>query len=196
VIPATDGRIYAWHKDGSFVSGWPRDIIYPLYASPTLGDLDDDGDIEIVAAGYDGKIHIFDASAPYDAGTMMWPKICHDLYNSGLYDGPSKAGAPTDRKKGIPQELVLLGYPSPAHSTVNIRLGIPSTSEATGIRVDVFDVMGRHVKQVHGGALDPGYHELTWDGTDKHSRRVASGIYFVKASRRGDTKSKKIVLVR
>jgi hypothetical protein len=196
VMGGTDDRIYAWNADGSYVNGWPRYIIYPVYATPALGDLDDDGDVEVVVAAYDGRIHVFDGSAAYDVDTMMWPKLCHDLYNSGLYGGPSKAGIPTDKKKTIPEEMVLLGYPSPAFSNVNIRLGIPSTSDGGKVNVDIFDVLGRHVRQVHDGNLEPGYHQLTWDGMDKHSRRVASGIYFIKASRPGETKNRKIVLVR
>lgn len=41
-------RVYAWHSDGSAVSGWPKSTAGDMTASPALGDLDGDGDLEIV----------------------------------------------------------------------------------------------------------------------------------------------------
>jgi hypothetical protein len=127
---------------------------------------------------------------------MEWPKLCHDLFNSGLYNGPSRAGVPGRGDKRIPPELVLSGYPNPAYAAVNIRLGVPSARGSDKVSVDVFDVRGRHVSQVCNTALAPGYHDLEWNGKDKHSKQVASGIYFIQVSLKGESRSRKIVLVR
>ena len=43
--------VYAWHHDGTVVAGWPRTIFVGVEGSPALGDLDKDGDLEIVVAG-------------------------------------------------------------------------------------------------------------------------------------------------
>ncbi len=44
-----DGRwVYAWNPDGSPVSGWPKSTGGDMSAPPALGDLDGDGDLEIV----------------------------------------------------------------------------------------------------------------------------------------------------
>jgi hypothetical protein len=195
IIGSTNGRLYAWHDDGTPVDGWPRNIIYPFYSTPVLGDVEGDGDVDIVISGYDGIVHAYDPSAPYDKDLMDWPKLCHDLFNSGLYDGPSKAGIPGGKKE-IPPELILYGYPSPASASVKLRLGIPSSRESHKVNVDIFDVRGRHVEQVWNESLEPGFHELQWNGSDKYGKRVSSGIYFVKVSRRGESRSSKIVMVR
>jgi hypothetical protein len=195
VVPSVDGRIYAWHKDGSIVRGWPRNLLYPFYATPVLEDLDDDGDLDLVAAGYDGLVHVFDISAAYDKDTMEWPKLCHDLFNSGLYNGPSRAGVPRSGDDRVPATLMLSGYPNPASIAVSVRLGIPSTASQK-VRVDVYDVLGRHVANIHSDDLEPGFHELIWNAHDKHSRRVASGIYFIKVAQGKESLSRKIVLVR
>jgi hypothetical protein len=196
VVGSTDGGIYAWHKDGTPVPGWPRYVIYEFFATGAIGDVDDDGDVEVVIGGYDGMVYAFDISAPYSEDTMEWPKMCHDLYNSCLYDGPSRAGIDPPETDRIPRELVLFGYPNPARSAVSIRLGIPSAAGSERVSVDIFDVRGRHVKQVHEGDLDPGFHEFRWDGEDARDTRVSSGIYFIKVSRSNQSKARKIVLVR
>ena len=41
-------KVYAWNGDGSAMSGWPKSTAGDMPASPGLGDLDGDGDLEIV----------------------------------------------------------------------------------------------------------------------------------------------------
>jgi WD40 repeat protein len=196
VAGCTDGRIYAWHADGTSVNGWPRNVGYEFYGTASLVDMDNDELVEIVIGGYDALIHVFDTEVPYDENSMEWPKLCHDLYNSGCYAGPARAGTRPDPGDGSPLRLSVSGYPNPSRGAVGLRLGIPSSPASEQVSVDVYNVLGRHVKQVHGGRLGPGYHELTWDGKDKGSHRVASGIYFVKVSWRDSDVTRKIVLTR
>jgi flagellar hook assembly protein FlgD len=79
---------------------------------------------------------------------------------------------------------------------VNIRLGIPSTAGLERVGVDVYDVRGRHVRQVHDKALEPGFHQLRWDGKGKFNQRVSSGIYFMQVTWKGNRVSSKVVLMR
>ena len=54
VINSNDGKVYAWHFDGTAVEGWPK-IISPLktdHSSPLLADFDSDELLEIVIVGY------------------------------------------------------------------------------------------------------------------------------------------------
>ena len=41
-------KVYAWNGDGSSLANWPRPTAGNVFASPALGDLDGDGDLEIV----------------------------------------------------------------------------------------------------------------------------------------------------
>jgi len=44
-----DGLVYVFNYDGSYVSGWPVEIPYPgVYSSPAVGDLNLDGEEDIV----------------------------------------------------------------------------------------------------------------------------------------------------
>jgi hypothetical protein len=196
VVGCNNGDIFAWHSDGTPVNGWPRSVEYGFYATSALADLDNDGDLEVVASGYDAQVHVFDCSTPYSDDAMEWPKMNNDLYNSGLYGGPSRAGVTPGDEEVFPAKVSLAGYPNPAVSTVGIRLGIPSTQVNEAFSVDVFDVRGRHLRQIHSGELEPGFHEFHWNGRNKSDAEVSSGIYFVKVSWKRDSLSRKIVMVR
>jgi hypothetical protein len=61
------------------------------------------------------------------------------------------------------------------------------------VSADVYDVRGRRVAQVADQRhLLPGTHSITWDPT----RRVVSGIYFVKLESGGETVSSRVHLAR
>ena len=145
--------------------------------------------------GYDGLVHVFDLSAPYDEDNIEWARHNHDTFNSQLYAGPSKAGIEEDEPGRMPATFVLMAYPSPAVSHVTVRFGVPSTSSGE-YRVDVFDVRGRLVRNLVDGKLDAGYHNAGWDCDDSSGRKVSSGIYFVKVSGQNANLTKKMVVVR
>ncbi len=68
------GGVYAWHHDGSVVTGYPQGIIERgpseisndfLYdngfaGAPALYDLDTDGTLEVIVAGMDSRLYVFD----------------------------------------------------------------------------------------------------------------------------------------
>ena len=41
-------QVYAWHTDGTLVSGWPRPTAQLMPSSPALGDLDNNGVLDVV----------------------------------------------------------------------------------------------------------------------------------------------------
>lgn len=65
------------------------------------------------------------------------------------------------------------------------------------LRLDFYDLGGRHVRSLDLGHLEPGRHEARWNGRDDQGRDVGSGVYFVRLA--GPTESsapRKITLVR
>jgi hypothetical protein len=74
VHAATDA-LYAWDHEGNPLSTWTNGRILLsefAFASPALGDLDGDGDFEIVINTDDGYVHAFNADGTYVSG---WPRL-------------------------------------------------------------------------------------------------------------------------
>ena len=46
---SSGNNLYVFHADGTTMAGWPRGIGFFVASSPSIGDLDDDGDLEVVA---------------------------------------------------------------------------------------------------------------------------------------------------
>ena len=83
-----------------------------------------------------------------------------------------------EHRVGAPAEFALLGAsPNPFHNATSVRFGVPYRAH---VKVEVFNVMGRKVKTLVDGELEPGYHVVRWDGTSESGRRVASGIYIFR----------------
>ena len=49
------------------------------------------------------------------------------------------------------------------------------------IQVDVFDIVGRHVRTIATGWRDAGRGELSWDLRDAAGRAVQTGMYLMRA---------------
>jgi len=77
-------RVYAWNVDGTLANGWPQDnfieLGFAFSGGPSLGDVDGDGRLEVVAAsvgGY-GKVFVWNG----EDGSLLegWPQPAED-YN-------------------------------------------------------------------------------------------------------------------
>jgi len=81
------GRLYAFNNDGSYVPGFPLYSSLDLISStPTIGDVDLDGDYEVVYTGNDQKVYIWDVLEFYNKKFAVWHTYHHDNWNTGNYD--------------------------------------------------------------------------------------------------------------
>ena len=94
VAAGISGFIGAWHADGTVVQGFPRwtlgrdretfggslyNLDQGVAASVVLADLDDDGSLEVIVAGFDGRLYVIDHTgadvAPYPVDVCD-PPLC------------------------------------------------------------------------------------------------------------------------
>jgi hypothetical protein len=139
----------------------------------------------IVRAGNDG------------GGFVAW-EDSRNLATSGI-DLYAQAFTADGRNADVgprpPVEVATLRTPTPNPSRLTTRLVLDLPREAH-VHLDVYDVVGRHVYTVAEGTLSAGPHAWTWLGTDDAGRRVAAGLYHVRARVDGTASSRTIVRLR
>lgn len=85
VIAACDsGYVYAWNADGFPIDGFPIDFGQPVSRTPAAGDIDGDGDQELVVLGRSGKLAAYRIST-ISTSMGCWPQMLCDEWNSGSY---------------------------------------------------------------------------------------------------------------
>lgn len=88
---------------------------------------------------------------------------------SGLYDDPSELPVRT----GLMQN-----YPNPFNAET--RISFMLVNGGNDVRMDVYDVLGREVRNFFWSRLDAGEHYVVWDGKNEYGGSLASGIYFYR----------------
>ena len=81
-------------------------------------------------------------------------------------------------------------YPNPFNPAVVLPLDL--ATDAAGVSLMVYDVLGRRVQQVWDGPLGAGTHRFTWDGRDEAGKGVAAGVYIYKVEVDGWVEAKKM----
>lgn len=66
-----DGRVYVFHHDGTTFAGWPQPVDYMVVATPSVGDVEGDGVMEICALSY-YSVYLWDRDGNLKPG---WPKL-------------------------------------------------------------------------------------------------------------------------
>ena len=80
-------------------------------------------------------------------------------------------GAPAIASVSVPA-------PNPFESRAAIQVRI--TEDAKRLRLDIYDVRGRHVRRVADERLARGDHSLVWDGTGDSGSPLPQGVYFYR----------------
>jgi hypothetical protein len=84
-------------------------------------------------------------------------------------------------------------YPNPFNPSTAICYDL---SQFTEVSLVVYDLLGRNVITLVDSYMEPGYHQITWDGRDADCRNIPSGIYIARLITPGYTKSIKTVLLK
>jgi len=79
-------------------------------------------------------------------------------------------------------------YPNPFNPATNIQFDLP---EDTDVLLEVYDISGRIIEELHNSTMQAGYHSITWDAT-----MYSSGIYFVKLHAGKFHRTQKLMLVK
>tara|TARA_B100000614_G_scaffold254422_1_gene269766 strand:+ start:2770 stop:3153 length:384 start_codon:yes stop_codon:yes gene_type:complete len=94
----------------------------------------------------------------------------------------------------LPDKFLLeQNYPNPFNGLTTIDYSIPSPSN---ILFKIYDMSGNEIRTLHNGYHNSGSATIIWDGKDKNSQLVASGIYFYSIVSDRNSLVKKLTLVK
>jgi len=166
-----------------------------------------------VGAG-EGTAHSLVLQLPCEPGLWQYrvssaacvPEPCPSARSSrartsfrSLSIGPESCGCKEEAseardRRGLPLAPGLQpNLPNPFNPSTRVQFAVTSRGP---VRVAVFDVAGRWIRDLARGDYAPGIHHVQWDGTDAQGRPVSSGVYHCQAVIGAETFSRKMVLTR
>lgn len=123
---------------------------------------------------------------------------CVSLSGDCEYFGPLVLSAEQTDPEHDPDlpELVntlLRPFPNPFNPLVIIPFRLV---EAASVEISIYNSRGQMVKSLPTRALEPGYHQSTWDGISDRGAKSGSGVYIVKACINGRSYQSRIVMMK
>jgi subtilisin family serine protease len=201
-------RMIAWDREGQLLSGWPIVTVSadgPYLNTgihiPTLGDIDQDGRLEVIATtGANELVYKKIESSYYDTSmtaVLSW-KYNRRLNNCFMPFGTDIATSVDDIDDNlsgiIPERFELSqNYPNPFNASTKITFSLP---KKTNVSFSIINILGQSVENANLGEMDAGTHSLTWGAEDNSSRSLPSGIYFYQIKTDEWTDAKKMLLLK
>ena len=131
------------------------------------GDVDGDGDVDLVVLNSIlGGVQVLKSSLSEQMTAVL----------------TSAVARPVQHRLGD-------SYPNPFNPAVVIPLDL--ATDAAGVSLRVYDVLGRRVRQVWQGPLGAGRHRFVWDGCGEAGKAVAAGVYLYQVEVDGQVEAKK-----
>jgi len=89
-------------------------------------------------------------------------------------------------------------YPNPFSQSITIPFTLPENFQNNDVQAEIYDSMGKQVYSFGSLRLNPGFHELTWQGINNRGDVLAAGIYIIrfKTNNYEHPTSKRVILLR
>ena len=84
-------------------------------------------------------------------------------------------------------------YPNPFNNRTRLAFSVPQQSQVT---IQIFDVLGRPVKELVDQTYQAGQYSVDWQGMDAEGRAVGSGIYWIRMRSGTFEQSRRILLLK
>ncbi len=196
IAPTSQGKIFAFDMNGDSVTGFPvssqATILNAFETSPTMIDIDRDGDVELFAPCNDRKIYCWDTPGTYDS-SKIWSTYKGNAARTGTQFADFLIGV-NPVSGNIPSKYILhQNHPNPFNPVTKIKFDLPGNvkSEKSNVKIIIYDILGKEIAVLVNGQLNPGTYEIGFDGAD-----FPSGVYFYTL-RAGDfTDTKKMILIK
>lgn len=84
-------------------------------------------------------------------------------------------------------------YPNPFNPETTIKYTLSKDSQ---VRITIYDLRGRFVRNLRSGFEKAGVHSVSWNGLNRNGKRVASGSYFIRMETSEGSDVRKITLMK
>jgi hypothetical protein len=210
-----------WRNDGGSPIAWTKQTIAGNFngvASCSGADLDDDGDIDVLATAQDAGQLMMRRNDGGDPITWVrqlvddnlpgaWAHEACDLDKDGDLDvlaGGNSADVVVWYENMLAVDApvpgsarwgrgVLRVSPNPFGQETAVRFNLARERHA---RLEVVDVTGRRVALLADRVLAAGPHTFPWDGRNAGGAPVAAGMYFVRLVADGESSARPLIRVR
>ncbi len=91
------------------------------------------------------------------------------------------------------RRITVGNHPNPFNPLTKVEFALET---AGPVRLDVYDMHGRLVRQLVSGSLEAGAHSVVWDGLDGDGRKAGSGVYLARLQASGQVAEHKMVLLK
>jgi len=184
---------------------------------PTLGDFDNDDDMDLITGNLFHEIRFFENMG----GIWVEDPTVVDGITAGQNAAPTLADLDGDGDLDLtignysgtfnyfeninpathvsPQEVpprgshIMSVYPNPFNPQVTVEFRLQVSGP---VILAIHDVLGRIVAKLVDGDRSSGPAAVTWDGRDRSGASVASGVYFARLQTVSGTHTQKLVLAR
>lgn len=93
-----------------------------------------------------------------------------------------------------PQTFILRpAYPNPFNPATRIQYELLKEAE---ISVTIYDILGKQITTLVNQWQEPGYKQVSWDGTDWTGNQVGAGIYLYRIDAGNYSKTGKLILIK
>jgi len=94
----------------------------------------------------------------------------------------------------FPSKYVLYqNYPNPFNPTTTI---VFSIVKSTRVNLEIYDLLGRHVRTLENKKLPVGYHSIVWNGKNEKGIPVSSGLYIYLLRTNEFVEKKQMILLK
>ncbi len=175
--------------------GWPQRF-HDIPLTPTIADIDANGYLDLIVVDRSGAVHALRLPGATDGADLPWPEFGHDRRNTSNYHtaigsrGRSGPGA-SDVAAQYPARFDV--WPSILQRELEVRFAL---TQRGMVDLSVLDIEGRCVKRILGQELAAGAHSAVWDGRDDGSRRLATGVYFIRLERAGEVDVRRLTVIQ
>jgi len=83
---ANNGEVYGFDFEGNLLEGFPRQLSSETQSGTAIGDLDNDGQVELVSSDYSATLYVWNLESENISSETGWPQFQHDAQHTGNYN--------------------------------------------------------------------------------------------------------------